>query len=352
MSTKEKQKYRDNLTNNNHKQRKSLIAYFDILGYKEMIKTNYIPENILIGEIERITKDVYKTTNFSIKDKSKWNVYSFSDNYAIVINYPDEGFIAEVRQLVWVLSIIQCQFLSLYGIIIRGAVVNGMVYTGSKFIYGEGLIRAYEIENSIAIYPRIVIDSKLINECFQLIKNMFYKPVNLKGQIYNPELLNELNMLQLFSKFLFGLVYDSGEIDSDRIDEWLEEDDVVVISICKDFDNQYYIDCFNYIIFLKKYPNVYDDDIDNESEEESIVDLYIQGITVHLFRYIDTFGSENKLLKKYLWMCIKANNIINKVGYNNIFNKDNILELCKIDLRKEFKDDDILELFIQEIPDN
>lgn len=51
-------------------------------------------------------------------------------------------------------------------------------------------------------------------------------------------------------------------------------------------------------------------------------------------------------------MCIKANNIINKVGYNNIFNKDNILELCKIDLRKEFKDDDILELFIQEIPDN
>lgn len=59
MNTKEKQKYKDNLTNNNHKQRKSLIAYFDILGYKEMIKTNYIPENILIGEIERITKDVY-----------------------------------------------------------------------------------------------------------------------------------------------------------------------------------------------------------------------------------------------------------------------------------------------------
>lgn len=350
MNTKEKQKYKDNLTNNNHKQRKSLIAYFDILGYKEMIKTNYIPENILIGEIERITKDVYKTTKFSIKGKSKWNVYSFSDNYAIVINYHDEGFIAEVRQLVWILTIIQCQFLSLYGIIIRGAVVNGMVYAGSKFIYGEGLIRAYEIENSMAIYPRIVIDSELIKECFQLIKNMFYKPISLKGQIYNPELLDELNMLQLFPKFLFGLVYDSGKTDSHRIDKWLEEDDDDAISICKDFDDQYYIDYFNYIIFLKKYPNIYDDDIDNE--EESIMDLHIQGLTFHLLRYIDTFGSENKLLKKYLWMCIKANNIINKVGYNNIFNKTNILKLCKIDLRKEFKNDDILELFIQEIPDN
>lgn len=60
---------------------------------------------------------------------------------------------------------------------------------------------AYEIENSTAIYPRIVIDSELINECFQLVKNMFYKPVSLKEQIYNSELLDELNMLQLFSEF-------------------------------------------------------------------------------------------------------------------------------------------------------
>ncbi|MCM1236634.1 MAG: hypothetical protein NC489_41690 [Ruminococcus flavefaciens] len=339
------------LTDYTHESKKSLIAYFDILGYKEMIKTNYIPENILIGEIERITHDVYSIKRFSKKGKSDWNVYSFSDNFAIVIDCPDEGFVSELRLLIWILTIIQCQFLSLYGILIRGSVVNGMVYIGEKFIYGEGLIKAYEIENSIAIFPRIVIDSELIKDCLQDIKSMFQKPVSLYGQIYNPESINEYNMLQLFPRLVFGLIYDSGEVDTKKIDRWLndEKDDDLIV-ICKDFDNEYFIDFFQYFIFLERYPNDFDDE-DSTNIEESIVDLYVQGFVFYISRYISTFGMDNKMLKKYLWICSKANISLNKVGYHNLFCKSNILKLCKLNLNNIHTDDDTLKMFIQEIPD-
>lgn len=316
-----------------------------------MIKTDFVPENILIGEIERITQDVYNTKRFSKEGRSNWNVYSFSDNFAIVIDCSDEGFVCELRQLIWVLTIIQCQFLSLYGILIRGSVVNGMVYMGEKFIYGEGLIKAYEIENSIAIFPRIVIDSQLINDCLQDIKKMFQKPVNLYGQIYNPESINEYNMLQLFPRLVFGLVYDSGEVESEKIDKWLskEKDDDLIV-ICKDFDNEYYVDFFQYFMYLDRYPQDFDDE-ESANIEESIVDLYVQGFVFYISRYISTFGMDNKMLKKYLWICSKANIALNKVGYHNVLCKSNILKLCKLNLNNIYVDDNILKILIQEIPD-
>ncbi|WMC93229.1 hypothetical protein [Kineothrix sp. MB12-C1] len=333
---------------------KSLIAYFDILGYKEMVKTKHISENELIEMIEEITQEVYRTKKFERKSLTKWNVYSFSDNFAICVNYPKEGLIEQLRELIWILTILQCQFLTIYGVLIRGSIVNGMVYTGNKFIYGEGLIRAYEIENSCAIYPRIIVDAELINECLECTLNITQNPVSLHGKIYDPADVNEFNMFQLNPQLLFGSLYDKGIVDNSEIDIWIsKEKDFDLVTICKDFDNEYYIDSFRYFLYLNRYPNQFQDENSiKDDSEESVLELLIQGLWFQLSRYLREFGKDNKLLKKYLWICNKANIILKEIGYHNLINKYDILESCGLDLNNIYTDDNILNTFIKDIPDN
>lgn len=94
----------------------SLIAYFDILGYKEIVQKSFISEKELIERIEQIAKDVYHTeTLYTNGKKEIWNAYSFSDNFAIIAKPPGEGFLSILGRLLWILSIIQWQIFALYG---------------------------------------------------------------------------------------------------------------------------------------------------------------------------------------------------------------------------------------------
>jgi hypothetical protein len=46
-------------------------------------------------------------------------------------------------------------------IIIRGSITSGNLYMTSKYIFGEGLIKGYFLEDKVADYPRIVVDSEV-----------------------------------------------------------------------------------------------------------------------------------------------------------------------------------------------
>jgi hypothetical protein len=48
------------------------------------------------------------------------------------------------------------------GFLIRGAVTVGRVYTEPNMIFGEALVRAYELETKLAVYPRILVDPKVL----------------------------------------------------------------------------------------------------------------------------------------------------------------------------------------------
>ena len=50
---------------------------------------------------------------------------------------------------------------------IRGAVVVDDLHFSDNFVYGKALVRAYELENKYAVYPRVVIDNsalELVND--------------------------------------------------------------------------------------------------------------------------------------------------------------------------------------------
>lgn len=50
------------------------------------------------------------------------------------------------------------------GIFIRGGVARGWTYHNKNVVFGEGMIKAYQIEYQVAKFPRVVVDDCLVNE--------------------------------------------------------------------------------------------------------------------------------------------------------------------------------------------
>lgn len=134
------------------------ILYIDILGYKSLIhKEDFFDNYSYIQEVifkERL--DEYKSNNSDCKKNVQYRV--FSDN--IIIAIPKDDGENELKSLCSIASRVQSMILFHFGYLIRGSISIGQLYLGANFVYGEGLIRAYELENLYAIHPRIILDDK------------------------------------------------------------------------------------------------------------------------------------------------------------------------------------------------
>ena len=149
-----------------------VIMFLDILGYKNMI-TSVTDENDYLGSVHTLMSLLSKyieTYNQGVDEKTKHRLnlsrfksMIFSDNILFFAPYDSEiDMLNLANNLIYGLS----QFLFQYtksNIFFRGAITAGQLFYDEKlhFVFGTGLVRAYELESNIAIYPRIVIDTCL-----------------------------------------------------------------------------------------------------------------------------------------------------------------------------------------------
>ena len=82
-------------------------------------------------------------------------------------------------------AIIQVQFLK-HGLLTRGGIASGSYFVDDMMVWGTALVKAHSLENSIAVYPRIVVD---------------------------PELIGDLDLANPNSKFITAQEKNRGEID-------------------------------------------------------------------------------------------------------------------------------------------
>lgn len=145
------------------------IAYMDVLGYKAFFKEH--PEDIpsLLDSIDDAIKRtiahissantspiVMQMANIHIESKI------FSDNillYMETTNSPFEPM--RVLFFLQVISDIQRGFVIGYGLFLRGGVKRGKMSMNADYVFGQGLIDTVELEEKIAIYPRIIVDEEL-----------------------------------------------------------------------------------------------------------------------------------------------------------------------------------------------
>lgn len=140
---------------------KYIIGYIDLLGIKNKIKSENQCDilqtmHIVHSSITEALKE-YKSISGPIKIKI------FSDNILFALQYNNNTIMPDLLYMINVLMLIQSLLLRdrFHYFLLRGCICIGDLYIDDVFTCGSGLIDAYEIEDKIADFPRIVIEKTL-----------------------------------------------------------------------------------------------------------------------------------------------------------------------------------------------
>lgn len=145
-----------------------IVAFIDILGFRALVRQ-------LSGDSSRHTKikqaltEIRSYKKLSVQkytDQSKLEVSVFSDSIAI------SGSSDDIFDVIWSAIYLQCRLLAL-GILVRGGISRGQTVHTADILYGEGMLNAYDLESKVAIYPRIILDPKLLDDIEPLHRAIF-----------------------------------------------------------------------------------------------------------------------------------------------------------------------------------
>jgi len=227
---------------------KRLVAFIDILGFKNLIdkteaKGTEDSNKQALETIKKLQQVIYSFQN-RIRSAINKNelpdgtiASMFSDT--IVVSIPKQESIGIIA-LFKIIKYTQVELIS-KNILLRGGIVFGELIHNESLIIGPALINAYEVESKSAVYPRIVIDPKVL---------YLYARRN-------------------------GIPINNARISEKDLSSTLK----------KDFDGTYYIDYFNDLVDLTR-PQVKE---------------YIMSIST-MVKGVSKLRNNTSLRMKYLWM--------------------------------------------------
>jgi len=159
-----------------HQYEERHVAFIDILGFSSLVNRAEEDSNLLeklasVLEEQKMYSEIgQKMDDFGNKDpqsffKNMFRMSTFSDNIVISTKNNPIGL-----GLITTLSTIICNRLLHQGIFTRGAISKGKLIHTNTIVLGAGLIRAYELEKTAAIYPRILINESIVRDMDALEK--------------------------------------------------------------------------------------------------------------------------------------------------------------------------------------
>jgi len=147
-----------------------VVTFIDILGYKRILKTRHAHDIAKVVKALRTftAGDGDDSEPPSRSDEIRLYTQAFSESVSDAVvrvrtidtQSQDGPFAYELIDLMH--AMIECVN---RGILIRGGMTIGPVYIGADGkgpIFGDGMVRAYEIEEGEAVYPRIMIDDQAL----------------------------------------------------------------------------------------------------------------------------------------------------------------------------------------------
>lgn len=179
--------------------------FIDMLGYRdingaintensamEFIHFMEMNKNIFDSQNNKFIEDNYKNSD-------QFNLYEFYDvKYAFVSDsfiltfYPlevemltdsDKMYMHSANALFIIAMRLQTFIFNCFsekGVFLRGGISNKYCFIKDSFAVGEGLIDAYKIESTIAVYPRIAFSPEVINN-----KKLMNKITYLSDRMYS-----------------------------------------------------------------------------------------------------------------------------------------------------------------------
>lgn len=144
------------------------IAFLDMLGFKNLIKEKNFKFLIDVFEKIRYSYKIeskeFDESNPEKQEKNelyKINTKIISDSICL---YIEADNVEKLLLLIFACSIIQWELLNFETpIFLRGGTVKGKIYSDGDIIFGEGLTRAYLLEEGNAKYPRIIMTGDILH---------------------------------------------------------------------------------------------------------------------------------------------------------------------------------------------
>lgn len=167
-----KNRIETNIMQENTSLKQDILSYdyrvccsIDILGFKQHIK-NLVDSNDLpnFKSINNLHNSLTKMKELGEDAKSVNLGFEFSQfSDCIVISFDFESG----SNLIFILlSILHVQMELLQnGFLIRGGISIGRLHHSNEYVFGDAMVRAYELESKFAKYPRIILDKEVIEIC-------------------------------------------------------------------------------------------------------------------------------------------------------------------------------------------
>lgn len=187
------------------------FAFIDVLGFKKTFDDNRENENDDFAEKYRKVFNYYFQLIYAsdfMKDRSSTGCYAGQTSDSLYFYTPRVDILIEFIKLY--------SHFNLYAmsqdVFFRGGIAKGTLYIKEEYqFYGDSVIYAYLIENSISKYPIIVVDESTTNDIRELA--VFDKLISKKSRHYiKPFAFLENNFsLEIDDSFILQ------EIDTEKI---------------------------------------------------------------------------------------------------------------------------------------
>lgn len=144
-----------------YKTQEHIVAFIDILGAKSKIQEEV---NVSLNVVHNAYNEALEFLNTLYRgdiELLKPQIRIFSDNIVVAVPTNIKGEVSALMSVIVYSGLIQHQFLH-HKYLVRGGISIGNFFIDDIMLWGTALTQAYEMESSIAIYPRIVLDPVLV----------------------------------------------------------------------------------------------------------------------------------------------------------------------------------------------
>lgn len=136
-----------------------VVAFIDILGFRALV-ARFSAEPVLHKQLHGALAKIKSIKSFSgdaNTAQKELETSVFSDSIVI------SGAPSQLPVIIWTCVGLQAELLA-NGVLTRGGISIGRTYHNDDVLYGEGMIRAYDLESKAAIYPRVILDPVLVKQ--------------------------------------------------------------------------------------------------------------------------------------------------------------------------------------------
>lgn len=147
-----------------------VVAFIDILGFAALVH-QLGSDPSLHAKLHQALAQIRVHKSSSLQPnrvQTNLEVSVFSDS--IVLSSEANG----LDNVVWSAVHLQSNLLAL-GILVRGGISCGRTIHANDVLYGEGMLQAYYLESKAAVYPRIILDPKLIESVETGYRSVFLR---------------------------------------------------------------------------------------------------------------------------------------------------------------------------------